>query len=55
MAPVKGVAKNGMGSPLPVTEYVKVLKEAYVKVFFVSDFSVTRDGRDGSYVISKIT
>ena len=55
MAPKSGEVKY----PPPVwgvlvMDYVKVLKEVYVKVFFVSEFSVTRDGRDGSYAISKI-
>ena len=45
-APVNGVL---------VTEYVNVLKEVYEKDFFVSEFSVTRDGRDGRDIISRIT
>ena len=35
-----------------VTEYVNVLKEVYVKVFVTGVFNL--DGRDGSYVISRI-
>ncbi len=43
------------GQPLPVTD-VKVWED--VKLFFVSEFSVTRDvrdGTDGSYVIYEVT